>query len=67
MNVPLDVPLFRATLVRVVTEAVDAWVRDGGGTYDELEAVVDGVVGAFPEGLADGYARAEATAREFKR
>ena len=68
MTTPItDVPLFRATLVKVVAEAVDEWVRAGGGTYDELEAEIDRAVGAFLDGFVQGYARAEAATRELKR
>lgn len=31
-------------IVNAVTNDVDEWVRNGGGTYDELEEVVEAAV-----------------------
>jgi hypothetical protein len=38
------VPGTRAAVVAAVTHIVDAWIRDGGGTYDELEAIIAAAV-----------------------
>jgi hypothetical protein len=39
----------RNALIDRITNAVDKFVRDGGGTYDELQAIVERAVDAVLE------------------